>query len=205
MASILIPWYVTYHGINMEAIASLKFWCISYTPTFISKHYSDVTMSDMASQILCNPTVCLTVCSRVPQRKYQSSKDQRRKSTGDWLSRPVTWKIFPCHDIIMFEYLSKGRIRLPVSTVNRTYELTAMTHVTATENIRMGPVFTDGESVPSAGCFTVSPLLGCVVIKPSRMKSICTEGCHMGHFREFVCTSCCIYGQSNKSTVHHEM
>ena len=32
------------------------------------------------------------------------------------------------------------------------------------------------------------------------MKYICMEGCHVGHFREFVGTACCTYGQSNTTT-----
>ena len=36
-----------------------------------------------------------------------------------------------------------------------------------------------------------------MVTEPSRMKSVRTEGCHVGHFREFVGTACCTYGQLN--------
>ena len=99
-----------------------------------------------------------------------------------------------------------GRIRLSVSTVNRTYELSGITHVTSlstesTENIRLGPVLTDRESIPTATCSPVSPFLRFVVTEPSRMKSIRTEGCHVGLFRVFVGTACCNYGQSNTNNV----
>ena len=33
------------------------------------------------------------------------------------------------------------------------------------------------------------------------MKSVRTEGCHVGLFREFVGTACCTYGQSNTTTI----
>ena len=33
------------------------------------------------------------------------------------------------------------------------------------------------------------------------MKSLRTEGCHVGLFREFVGTACCTYGQSNTTSV----
>ena len=39
----------------------------------LSDHYSDVTMSAMASQITSISTVCSAVCSRSHQRKHQSS------------------------------------------------------------------------------------------------------------------------------------
>ena len=93
-----------------------------------------------------------------------------------------------------------GRIWLSVSTVNPTYELLGITHVTAflyMEKIQLGPVFTDSESVPTASCSPVSPFLWFVVTEPSRMKSVHTEGCHVGFFREFVGTACCTYRQSN--------
>ena len=65
------------------------------------------------------------------------------------------------------------------------------------ENIRLGPVLTDREPVPTASCSPISPFLRFVVTEPSRMKSVRTEGCHVGLFREFVGTACCTYGQSN--------
>ena len=65
------------------------------------------------------------------------------------------------------------------------------------ENIRLGPVLTDRESVPTASCSPVSPFLRFLVTEPSRMISIRTEECHVGHFRKFVGTACCTYGQSN--------
>ena len=97
-----------------------------------------------------------------------------------------------------------GRIRLSVSTVNRTYELSGITHVTPFRKYgkqSTGLVLTDRESVPTASCSAVSPFLRFVVTEPSRMKSVRTEGCHAVLFREFVGTACCTYGQSN-TTIH---
>ena len=69
------------------------------------------------------------------------------------------------------------------------------------ENIRLGPVLTAHESVPTASCSPVSPFLRFVLTEPSQMKSVHTEGCHVGLFREFVVTACCTYGQSNMTSV----
>ena len=68
------------------------------------------------------------------------------------------------------------------------------------ENIRLGPVLPDRESVPTASCSPDSSSLRFVVAEPSRMKSVSTEGCHVGHFRESVGTACCTYGQSNATS-----
>ena len=90
-----------------------------------------------------------------------------------------------------------GHIRLSVSTVNRTYELSGITHVTPFRkyrNIRLGPVITDRESVPTTSCSPVSPSLRFVVTESGRMKSVRTEGRHVRLFREFVGTACCTYG-----------
>ena len=95
---------------------------------------------------------------------------------------------------------NNGRIRLSVSTASRTYELSEGTHVTPFRkygNIWLGPVLTDREFVPTANYSPVSPFLRFVVTEHNRMKSVCTEGCHMGLFRESVGTACCTYGQSN--------
>ena len=75
-----------------------------------------------------------------------------------------------------------------------------MTPFVSTENIRLGPVLMDRESVTTASCSPVSPFLRFVVTEPSRMKSVRTEGCHVGAFREFVGKACCTYGQSNTTT-----
>ena len=49
------------------------------------------------------------------------------------------------------------------------------------ENIRLGPVLTDRESVPTLeSCSPVRPFLRFLVTEPSRMKSVRTDGCPGG-------------------------
>ena len=97
---------------------------------------------------------------------------------------------------------NNGRIRLSVSTVNRTYELSGITHVTPFRKYGKHSTGTStySEPVPTASCSPESPFLRFVVSEPSRMKSVRTEGCHVGLFREFVGTACCTYGQSNTTS-----
>ena len=78
-----------------------------------------------------------------------------------------------------------GRIRLSISTINCTYELSEITHVTpgslSMENIWLGQVLTDRESVPAASFSAVSLFLRFVVTKLSN-EIVNTEGCHVGLF-----------------------
>ena len=71
-------------------------------------HQSDVIMSARMSQILGVSIVCSTVCSDVDQRKHQSFTALSfvrgiHKVLGGFPSqRPVTRKMFPFDDVIMF-------------------------------------------------------------------------------------------------------
>ena len=74
-------------------------------------HHSDVTMGAMVSQITSLTIVYSTVYSSVDQRKYQSSVSLAFvrgihqwpvNSPHKW---PVTWKMFPFHDVIMVRML----------------------------------------------------------------------------------------------------
>ena len=71
-------------------------------------HYTDVTMSPMASQITCLGIVYSTIYSGADQRKLQSSASLafvRRIHWGPVNSphrRPVTRKMFPFDDVIMY-------------------------------------------------------------------------------------------------------
>ena len=75
------------------------------------KHYSDVIMSMMASQITSISFVCSTVCSGADQRKYQSSMSLAfvrgiHQSPVDSPNKgPVMCKMFPFDDIIMVIYV----------------------------------------------------------------------------------------------------
>ena len=71
------------------------------------RHYSDVTMSAMASQITGVSIVCSTTCLGTDQRKHQSSASLAfwRKShlwpVDSPREGPVMRKIFPFDDVIM--------------------------------------------------------------------------------------------------------
>ena len=98
-----------------------------------------------------------------------------------------------------------GRIRMSISTVNRIYELSVITHVTLLHKYRQQ--HSTGPSIYRPWVHTCSKLfcrksvLTICSYKPSRMKSVCTEGCHVGRFREFIDTACCTYRQSNTTCV----
>ena len=95
----------------------------SYPDLFISEiwrplpeslHYSDVIMSEIASQITCVSIVCSTVCSGADQRKHQSSASLAfLRGIHQWLldfphKGPVTRKMFPFDDIIIALYPTGG-------------------------------------------------------------------------------------------------
>ena len=86
-------------------------------------HYSEVIMSEMASQISGVTIVCSTVCSGTDQRKHQSSTSlvtgefpaQRATSAENvsiwWRHHvdvhprsPVMCKGFPCHDVTRIQF-----------------------------------------------------------------------------------------------------
>ena len=98
--------------------------------------------------------------------------------------------------------LHTGRIQLSVSTVNRTYELSGITDMTPFH--KYGKHST-GPSTYGLWARTYSKLVSCpflrfVVTESSRIKSVRTEGCHVGVSREFVGTACWTYGQSNTTS-----
>ena len=71
-------------------------------------HYSDVIMGTVASQITSLTIVYSTVYSGKDQRKHQSSASLAFVRGIHWgpvnspHKRPVTWKMFPFDDVIMF-------------------------------------------------------------------------------------------------------
>ena len=73
----------------------------------LNRHYSDVIMNPMASQITGVPLVCTTVCSGTDQRKHQSSASLAFVSGIHWWpvdsphKGPVTRIFFPFDDVIM--------------------------------------------------------------------------------------------------------
>ena len=74
-------------------------------------HYNDIKMSVMASQITSVSIVCTTFVSRADQRKHQRVaslafvRGIHRPPVNCPHKRPVTRKIFPFDDVIMWIYL----------------------------------------------------------------------------------------------------
>ena len=72
-------------------------------------HYNGVIMSAMASQITRLTIVYSTVYSGADQRKHQSSgslafvRGINRWQVNSPHKGPVTWKMFPCDDVIMLQ------------------------------------------------------------------------------------------------------
>ena len=84
--------------------------------TNMGKHYSDVIMGAMASQITGVSIVFSTVCSGADQRKHQSSallvfvRGIHRWPVNSPHKGPVTRKMFPFDDVIMI-YHKQATIR----------------------------------------------------------------------------------------------
>ena len=86
----------------------LYVWKCSQSEWSVMAHYSDVTMSGMASQITGVSIVCSTVCFGVDQRKYQSSaslafvRGIHRWSMDSTHKGQVKRKMFPFDNVIMW-------------------------------------------------------------------------------------------------------
>ena len=82
-------------------------------------HYSDVTMSILASQITCDSTVCLCVCLDEHKRKHQSPcywpfvRGIHHTPVNSPHKGPVTRKSFPFDDVIMIEHRSENWLIIP--------------------------------------------------------------------------------------------
>ena len=78
---------------------------VTYTPAF--RHYSDVIMTMMASQITNLTFFCSIVYSGADQRKYYSSaslafvRGIHRGPVNSPHKGPVSWEMFPIDDVIM--------------------------------------------------------------------------------------------------------
>ena len=81
--------------------------CLMRYELVLCKHYDDVIMSSLASQITSLKIVYPTVHSRADQRKHQSSASLafvwgiRRSPVNSPHREPVTRKMFPFDDVIM--------------------------------------------------------------------------------------------------------
>ena len=83
-------------------------------PVSSPPHYTDVIMSAMASQITSLMIVYSTVYSEADQRKHQSSaslafvRGIRRGPANSPHKWPVTRKMFPFDDVIMYQFKTTG-------------------------------------------------------------------------------------------------
>ena len=84
------------------------------------------------------------------------------------------------------------RVRLSVSTVNRTHELSGVTHVTPFREYGKHSI---GPSTYGPWVRTYSKPFSCKSVRRAQSNEICT--CHVGLFRESLGTDCCTCGQSN--------
>ena len=93
---------------NCVFISSKIACCQFHTCYNLNKHYSDVIMGAMASQITSLAIACSTVCSGADQRKHQSSaslasvRGIHRWTVNSPHKGPVKRKRFPCDDVILF-------------------------------------------------------------------------------------------------------
>ena len=92
-------------GLHIICVAHIDMW--SLFKHIKLRHYSDVIMSTIASQITSVSVVCLAVCSGADQRKHQSFallafvKGIHRSPVKSPHKGPVTRKMFPFDDVIM--------------------------------------------------------------------------------------------------------
>ena len=84
--------YSPRHGIRVKSGVHS---CMKVTTAFLS-HYSNVTMSAMASEITGISIAYTTVCSGTDEKEYQSFT-----SLNSLHKEPVTRKTFPFDDVIM--------------------------------------------------------------------------------------------------------
>ena len=90
-------------------------------------HYNDVIMGAMASQITSLTIVYSTVYSVEDQRKHQSSASlafvwgSHRRPVNSPHKGPVTRKLFPFDDVIMWEECSTGSLSDPYSRTKGAY------------------------------------------------------------------------------------
>ena len=99
------------------------------------RHYSYVTMSTMASQITGVLIVYSTVCSRADEWKHQSSaslafvRGIHRWPVNFPHKGPVTWKIVPFDDVIMYKMFSMvcALLCFVVEGIDTEFEVMAVT------------------------------------------------------------------------------
>ena len=102
--------YRSHPGINMVC-SGCYVMTSQHRNTLCITHYNDIIMSMMASQITRVSIVCSTICWGADQRKHQSFTSLTFvREIHQWLvdsphKGPVTWKMFPFDDIIMWPFV----------------------------------------------------------------------------------------------------
>ena len=103
-------------------ISFLLYRLSRHSCTIYAIHCSDVIMSAVASEITSVSIVCSTVCSGAEQRKYQGSaslvfvRGIHRWPTDSPHKGPVTQKMFPFDDVIM--YHTRGYISYQLLSIH---------------------------------------------------------------------------------------
>ena len=115
------------------------------------KHYSDVIMSAMASQLNGVPIVCSNVSSGADQRKHQSSaslafvRGIHRWPVNSPHKGSVTRKMFPFDDVIM-NYAKVEQRDSHLTFEHHTFELTPISPMCPHQPTYLTPI-----AIPSAG------------------------------------------------------
>ena len=106
----IISWKIGlhYNGILTIITLSVISWHWEGTDRWNASHYNDVITGAIASQITSLTIVYWTIFSDVEQRKHQSSaslafvRGIHRGPVNSPHKWPVTWKMSPFDDVIMF-------------------------------------------------------------------------------------------------------
>ena len=114
----------TYRAHQLPTLANETTTLFAPSPHARNKnfHYSDVIMSVMASQITGVSIVYSTLCSGADQRKHQSSaslafvRGIHRSPVNSLHKGPVTWKMFPFHDVSMFFFMKPENVIVNTAT-----------------------------------------------------------------------------------------
>ena len=116
-------------GFSCILVILSKYYFIYYNNAlngYNKTHYNHVTMTAMASQITSVSSVCSTVGSGVDQNKHQSSSSLafvrgiHRWPVNSPRKRPVTRKMFPFDDVIMYtRKTGAGILYLPAHHTTR--------------------------------------------------------------------------------------
>ena len=109
------PNVTTIHGSPMDSPSQGP--VIQRTMSRCDRHYGDVIMGAIASRITSHRIVYSTVYADAYQRKHQSSaslafvRGIHRGPVNSPHKCPVTWKMFPFDDVIMFQSTCTYRLR----------------------------------------------------------------------------------------------